>query len=106
MIYRGYRITNWDPEAKTVVSDEEVYHKEINSKLYHIRYQVEGSDEWVTIATTRPETIMGDTAVCFNPEDDRYKHLAGKKVIVPLINRAIPTITDDYVDVELSLIHI
>ncbi len=102
LIYRGYRITNWDPEAKTVVSDEEVYHKEINSKLYHIRYQVEGSDEWVTIATTRPETIMGDTAVCFNPEDDRYKHLAGKKVIVPLINRAIPTITDDYVDVEFG----
>jgi valyl-tRNA synthetase len=81
LIYRGFRMVNWDPEAKTTVSDEEVIHKDKNGKLYYFRYQIEGEDEYVTIATTRPETIMGDTAVCFNPNDERFQHLKGKKVI-------------------------
>ena len=102
-IYRGIRMVNWDPQAKTAVSDEEVNYKEVNSKLYYIRYQVEGTtDEYVTIATTRPETILGDTAVCVNPNDDRFRHLAGKRVLVPLINRSIPVIQDDYVDMEFG----
>jgi len=102
LIYKGYRMTNWDPSAKTVVSDEEVYHKESMAKLYYVRYQVKDSQESVTIATTRPETIMGDSGVCFHPEDDRYKHLKGAKILVPLIHREIPTIFDDYVDVEFG----
>ncbi|MBE9469215.1 MAG: valine--tRNA ligase [Bacteroidetes bacterium] len=102
-IYQGVRMVNWDPQAKTAVSDEEVIHKELNSKLYYLRYKIEGTqDEWLTIATTRPETILGDTAVCVNPNDDRYKHLKGKKVLVPLLNRSIPIIYDDYVDVEFG----
>src|SRR5690554_4228372 len=102
-IYRGVRMVNWDPKAKTALSDEEVIHKEINSKLYYIRYQVEGAEnEYVTIATTRPETILGDTAVCVNPNDDRFKHLKGKRVLVPLIQRSIPIIEDDYVDMEFG----
>lgn len=101
-IYRGYRMVNWDPEAKTTVSDEEVIHKDVQSKLYYLTYQVEGSDEKVTIATTRPETILGDTAICINPSDERFSHLKGKKVIVPLANRVIPIIEDDYVDVEFG----
>ncbi len=101
-IYRGERMINWDPAAQTTLSDEEVIHKEVNSKLYHIKYQIKDSDEFVTIATTRPETILGDTAVCVNPDDERYKHLHGKTVIVPLINREIPVIQDDYVDVEFG----
>jgi len=102
-IYRGVRMVNWDPKAQTAVSDEEVIHKEVNSKLYYLRYLVEGTkDEYVTIATTRPETILGDTAVCINPNDDRFKHLAGKRVIVPLINRSIPIIQDEYVDMEFG----
>jgi valyl-tRNA synthetase len=76
-------MVNWDPQAKTAVSDEEVVYKELNSKLYHVRYPVEGEDEWVTIATTRPETILGDTAVSVNPRDKRFSHLHGKKVVVP-----------------------
>ncbi|WP_132430996.1 valine--tRNA ligase [Natronoflexus pectinivorans] len=102
-IYRGIRMVNWDPKAKTAVSDEEVIYKEVQSKLYYIRYQVDGEpDQYVTIATTRPETILGDTAVCVNPNDDRFKHLAGKRVLVPLINRSIPVIQDEYVDMEFG----
>ena len=102
LIYRGVRMVNWDPSAQTALSDEEVIHKEVNSKLYHIRYQIEGSDEYLTVATTRPETILGDSAICVNPKDDRYTHLKGKKAIVPLINRSIPIIFDEYVDMEFG----
>lgn len=102
-IYRGFRMVNWDPEARTTVSDEEVVYKEVNSKLYYVRYQVEGTtDEYVTIATTRPETILGDTAVCINPNDERFTHLKGKRVIVPIADRSIPIIEDDYVDMEFG----
>ncbi|TNE54204.1 MAG: valine--tRNA ligase [Bacteroidetes bacterium] len=102
-VYRGYRMVNWDPEALTAVSDEEVNHKEVNSKLFHLRYKVAGSqDEWLTIATTRPETILGDTAICIHPEDERYKHLHGKQAVVPICNRTIPIILDDYVDMEFG----
>ncbi len=102
LIYRGYRMVNWDPEALTAVSDEEVIYTEEQSKLFHVRYQIEGSDDYVTIATTRPETILGDTAICIHPEDERYAHLHGKKALVPLIGRAIPIILDDYVDREFG----
>ncbi|WP_026135674.1 valine--tRNA ligase [Nafulsella turpanensis] len=102
LIYRGIRMVNWDPAGKTALSDDEVIHREVNSKLYHIRYKIEDSDEYVTIATTRPETILGDTAICVNPNDSRYEHLKGKKAIVPLINRAIPIIEDEYVDMEFG----
>jgi valyl-tRNA synthetase len=101
-IYRGARMINWDPAAKTALSDEEVIHKEVNSKLYHVRYKIVDSDEYVTIATTRPETILGDTAICINPDDERYTHLHGKKAIVPLVDREIPIILDDYVDMEFG----
>jgi valyl-tRNA synthetase len=102
LIYRGYRMINWDPEAKTTVSDEEVIYKESQSKLYYLRYQIEGEDDFVTIATTRPETILGDTAVCYHPEDERFQHLKGKRVIVPIANRSIPLIADEYVDREFG----
>ncbi|MGC6470451.1 MAG: valine--tRNA ligase [Flavobacteriales bacterium] len=102
LIYRGVRMVNWDPSAQTALSDEEVIHKEVNSKLYHIRYQIEDSDDYLTIATTRPETILGDSAICLNPEDERYKHLKGKRAIVPLIGRSIPIIFDDYVDIDFG----
>jgi len=102
LIYRGYRMVNWDPEAKTTISDEEVNYKEKNGKLYYLKYQIEDSKEFVTIATTRPETILGDTAVCVNPNDERFKHLQGKKVIVPIANRIIPIIEDEYVDMEFG----
>ncbi|MCB0802651.1 MAG: class I tRNA ligase family protein, partial [Flavobacteriales bacterium] len=102
LIYRGARMVNWDPAAQTALSDEEVVHKEVNSKLYYLNYQIEGSEESLTIATTRPETILGDTAICVNPTDERYAHLKGKRAIVPLINRSIPIIQDEYVDVEFG----
>jgi len=101
-IYRGYRMVNWDPEAKTTLSDEEVIYKEQNGKLYYLIYKVEGSDEFLTVATTRPETIFGDVAVCVNPNDERYKHLHGKKVIIPVVGRAVPIIQDEYVDMEFG----
>ncbi len=101
-LYRGKRMVNWDPEAQTVLSNEEVIHNEENGRLYHVAYQVEGSDQRITIATTRPETILGDSAVAVHPEDERYIHLKGKKVIVPIVNRAVPIIFDDYVDREFG----
>ncbi|MAL58486.1 MAG: valine--tRNA ligase [Flavobacteriaceae bacterium] len=101
-IYRGYRMVNWDPEAQTTLSDEEVIYEEKQGNLYYLKYQIEGSNEFVTIATTRPETILGDTAVCINPTDERYTHLKGKKVIVPICNRIIPIIEDEYVTVEFG----
>lgn len=102
-IYRGARMINWDPKALTAVSDEEVIYKEVQSKLYFVKYRVEGNqDEWITIATTRPETILGDTAICVHPEDERYRHLKGKKILVPLINRPVPMIFDEYVDREFG----
>ena len=103
LIYRGVRMINWDPKALTALSDEEVIHKEVNSKLFYVRYIIEGTDdEWVTVATTRPETILGDTAICVHPEDERYTHLKGKQALVPLVNRSIPVIFDEYVDIELG----
>jgi valyl-tRNA synthetase len=101
-IYRGLRMVNWDPAGKTAVSDDEVNYKDVNSKLYYINYAIEGSSEFVTIATTRPETIMADSAVCINPNDERYKHLKGKKVLIPLINRAIPIVEDEYVAMDFG----
>jgi valyl-tRNA synthetase len=98
MIYRGARMINWDPSAKTALSDEEVEYRDVQGILYYVRYKVAGSDEYVTIATQRPETIMGDTALAVNPNDERYQHLKGKKVIVPLVNREVPIIFDEYVD--------
>ncbi len=102
LIYRGYRMVNWDPEAKTTLSDEEVIHVEQQGNLYYLNYKIEGSDETLTIATTRPETIFGDTAICINPNDERFTHLKGKKAIVPICNRVIPIIEDEYVDVEFG----
>lgn len=102
LIYRGYRMINWDPEALTTLSDEEVVYEEKQGVLYYISYPVEGSEEKVTIATTRPETILGDTAVCIHPEDERYHHLKGKNVIVPICNRVIPVIEDSYVTMEFG----
>jgi len=102
LIYRGYRMVNWDPEAKTNISDEEVIFKEQNGKLYFLKYKIEGSEDFLSVATTRPETIFGDTAVCINPNDERYAHLKGKKVTVPIANRVIPIIEDDYVDIEFG----
>jgi valyl-tRNA synthetase len=101
-IYRGKRMINWDPVAKTALSDEEVLYREVQSKLYYISYPIEGSDESITIATVRPETILGDTAICVNPKDPRYAHLAGKFALVPLINRRIPIIFDDYVTMDFG----
>ncbi len=111
-IYRGVRMVNWDPQGLTAVSDEEVIHKEVNSKLYYVKYKIEhtpnpsqeGSveDEWITIATTRPETILGDTAVCVHPDDERYKNLKGKRVIIPMVNRSVPVIFDTYIDLTFG----
>ncbi|MCB0738048.1 MAG: valine--tRNA ligase [Bacteroidetes bacterium] len=102
LIYRGVRMINWDPKAKTAVSDEEVYHEERTDKLYYVAYKIVGSNDTLTIATTRPETIMADTAICINPNDERFVHLHGKKAIVPLVNREIPIILDEYVDMEFG----
>jgi len=127
-IYRGVRMVNWDPQGLTAVSDEEVIYKEVNSKLYYVRYQItplapqggssdtendstsksslrgdlEGLSDYITIATTRPETILGDTAVCVNPNDERYAHLRGKHCIIPIVNRVVPIIFDDYVDKDFG----
>ena len=102
-IYRGVRMVNWDPSAKTALSDEEVIYKESQGKLYYLRYEVEGSDKALIVATTRPETILGDTALCINPNDERYKWLAeDARVIVPLVGRSIPVIRDEYVDIEFG----
>lgn len=102
LIYRGIRMVNWDPKALTALSDEEVIFKEQNSKLYYLKYKIEGSEEFVSVATTRPETILGDTAICVHPEDERYAHLKGKNVVIPVIGRVIPVIFDEYVDREFG----
>lgn len=102
LVYRGIRMVNWDPKANTALSDEEVIHKEVQSKLYYLNYKIEGEDGHITIATTRPETILGDTAICVNPNDDRFASYKGKNAIVPLIGRTIPIIFDDYVDMEFG----
>jgi len=102
MIYRGYRMVNWDPEARTTLSDEEVIYEEREGLLYFIAYPVEGTDEKLVVATTRPETILGDTAICIHPQDERYTHLKGKRAIVPICNRSIPIIEDEYVDLEFG----
>lgn len=101
-IYRGYRMVNWDPASLTALADDEVIHKEVASKLYYVKYNIEGEDGFLTIATTRPETILGDTAICIHPNDERFRHLKGKKAIVPLIDRSIPIIKDSYVDMEFG----
>ncbi len=101
-IYRGVRMVNWDPQGKTALADDEVIHKEVNSKLYYVAYKIDGEDTTVTIATTRPETILGDTAVCINPNDERYTYLHGKTAIVPLVNRKVPIILDEYVAMDFG----
>ena len=101
-LYRKNRMVNWDPKAKTVLSNEEVLYSEEKAKLYYVRYKIEGSEDYVTIATTRPETILGDSAIAVHPDDERYAHLKGKNAIVPLIGRAIPIIFDDYVEMEFG----
>ena len=102
MIYRGYRMVNWDPEAKTTLSDEEVIYEEQQGKLFFLKYKIDGAEDFLTIATTRPETIFGDTAICINPNDERFAHLRGKKAIVPICGRVIPIIEDEYVDMEFG----
>ena len=100
LIYRGYRMVNWDPKAKTTLSDEEVNYVEKKDFLYYVKYKIEGENDYLTIATTRPETILGDSAICVNPNDNRYKNLKGKNIIVPIAERKVPIIFDDYVDIE------
>ena len=101
-IYRGFRMVNWDPDAKTTLSDEEVIFEERQGKLYFLKYHIEGTSDFLTVATTRPETIFGDTAICINPNDDRFTHLKGRKAIVPICGRVVPIIEDEYVDVEFG----
>ncbi len=101
-IYRGIRMVNWDPEGKTVLADDEVIYREVDSQLYYIKYKIKETNDSLTIATTRPETLLGDTAVCINPNDDRFKKYKGKKAIVPLVNREVPIIEDEYVDMEFG----
>ncbi|MCH1547228.1 MAG: class I tRNA ligase family protein, partial [Flavobacteriaceae bacterium] len=102
LIYRGYRMVNWDPEAQTTLSDEEVNYIEKKDKLYYIKYKILNENKFITIATTRPETIFGDSAICINPNDDRFKYLKGKKIIVPICGRIVPVIEDTYVDIEFG----
>ena len=102
LIYRGVRMVNWDPKALTAVSDEEVIYKESHSKLFYLRYYIENSNDYIVVATTRPETILGDTAVCVHPEDERYQHMKGKRVVVPGVGRVVPIILDEYVDREFG----
>ena len=101
-IYRGLRMVNWDPEAQTAVSNEEVIYKDVTSKLHYVKYQIKGDNDYITIATTRPETILGDTAICVHPDDERFQSYIGKTVLVPIINREIPIIADAYVDREFG----
>ena len=101
-IYRGERIINWDPYAKTALSNEEVIYKDVKGAFYHIKYMIEGSDDYLEVATTRPETLFGDTAVAVNPKDDRYKDLIGKRVILPIVNKLIPIIGDEHADMEFG----
>ena len=102
LIYKGYRMVNWDPEAMTTLSNEEVIHEEVNSKLFYINYKIVGSEDSISVATTRPETIFGDTAIAINPSDERYAHLKGKKVIIPIVNKEIPIIFDNYVEMDFG----
>ena len=102
LIYKGYRMVNWDPEAKTTLSNEEVIYEEVESKLFFINYKIAGSNESLTVATTRPETIFGDTAIAVNSKDKRFRHLKGKKAIIPILNKEIPIIYDDYVDIDFG----
>ena len=102
LIYKGYRMVNWDPEAMTTLSNEEVIHEEVNSKLFYINYKIVGSEDSISVATTRPETIFGDTAIAINPSDERYAHLKGKKVIIPIVNKEIPVIFDNYVEMDFG----
>lgn len=102
LIYKGYRMVNWDPEAMTTLSNEEVIHEEVNSKLFYINYKIVGSEDSISVATTRPETIFGDTAIAINPSDERYAHLRGKKVIIPIVNKEIPIIFDNYVEMDFG----
>ena len=102
LIYRGYRMLNWDPKAQTTLSEEEVLYEEREAKLYHIAYELYGSEEKIIIATTRPETLIGDTAICINPKDERYSHLTEQSVLIPIVNRKVPIIKDDYVDIDFG----
>ena len=102
IIYRGEKIINWDPQAQTALSNEEVLYKDVEGAFYHLKYMIEGTDEYLDVATTRPETLFGDTAVAVNPEDERYKHLIGKNVILPIVNKAIPIIGDEHADPEFG----
>jgi valyl-tRNA synthetase len=102
LIYRGYRLVNWSPGAQSTVSDLEINYREVAGKLWHLKYPVKDSDEFIVVATTRPETMLGDTAVAVHPDDERYKHLHGKAVLLPLMNREIPIITDTYVDASFG----
>jgi len=101
-IYRGIRMVNWDPQGKTALSDDEVIQKENNAKFYYVKYKIVDSDDYIVVATVRPETIMGDVAVCVNPNDTRYTHLIGKKCVVPLVNREVPIIADDYIEIDFG----